>query len=51
MYAVRRATIVVCILLPILAIIAVGLRFAARKARKLPWLADDWVILVSLVSR
>ena len=38
---VRQATVIVSIVLPILAIAVAGLRFVARKARKLPLLADD----------
>ena len=34
----------------VLAVSAVGLRFLSRKVSDLPLLADDWVILVALVS-
>ena len=49
MIPIRSATVVLSIVLPIVAIASVGLRFAARKARKLPFLKDDWVGLVALV--
>lgn len=34
----------------VLAVSAVGLRFLSRRVSNLPYLADDWVILVALVS-
>lgn len=50
LYPVHKAALVLCILLPIFAVAAVSLRFYARKARRLPLLADDWSVLVSLVK-
>ena len=32
-----------------LAVTAVGLRFLSRKVSSMPYMADDWVILVALV--
>ena len=42
------ATLAVC--LPA-AYIAVVLRFASRRIGKIPWKADDWWLVVGLVSR
>lgn len=50
LHPVRKAALVVCIVLPVLAIAAVCLRFYARKARRLPLLADDWSVLFALVG-
>ena len=41
--------LVVNVVLPILAIIGVALRYAARLKKRQPLQADDWTILVSLV--
>lgn len=35
---------------PILAIVAVGLRFVARQIKGQKWGSDDWTIVVALVS-
>ena len=50
MHPVRKAILVVCILLPFLATLSVYFRFRARRTRKLPLLLDDWSALVALVS-
>ena len=50
MHPVRKATLAVCIILPIVATISVYFRFAARRVRKLPLLVDDWTALMSLVG-
>lgn len=50
MQPVRKATLIASVVLPILAIVTVYLRFYARRARKLPLLADDWSVLLALVS-
>ena len=49
MRPIQKATAAVCIVFSVLAIASVVLRFAARRARRLPLLADDWVILAALV--
>ena len=50
MQPVRKATLIASVVLPILAIVTVYLRFYARRARKLALLADDWSVLLALVS-
>ena len=50
MQPVRKATLIASVVLPILAIVTVSLRFYARRARKLALLADDWSVLLALVS-
>jgi hypothetical protein len=42
------ATIVTCIILPCLAVV---LRLTGRRFLRAPLLADDWLIIFSLVSR
>ena len=44
-----RSTLAANIVLPILAIIAVTLRFYARKLKSIPVKGDDYVILLALV--
>ena len=44
-------TIVVGILMAISATVAVLLRFAARRVRKQPFLADDYTIVAALVRK
>ena len=39
----------VCVVLIVLSTLAVVLRFVARKAARLPFLFDDWAILIALV--
>ena len=50
MLPVRKATLIVSVVLPVVAIVTICLRFYARRARKLPLLSDDWSILFALVS-
>ena len=45
-----KALVVVSIIFPILALIAVGLRLYARRIKSLALKADDYVILVALVD-
>lgn len=49
MRTIRDAILTVSVILPVLAIIAVYLRFYARRAMKLAYLADDWSVLPALV--
>lgn len=50
MGSVVSSAIAVSIVLPIFATCAVIARFLGRKLRKLSFLADDWVILVALIT-
>ena len=49
MYYLQRTMIVVNIVLPIIAALAVAARFQARRIKKLPIKADDWVIVMAMV--
>ena len=51
MYYLQRTIIVVSIVLPIIAALAVGARFKARRIKNLPIKADEWVIVVALVCQ
>ncbi|KAL8969734.1 MAG: hypothetical protein Q9197_004182 [Variospora fuerteventurae] len=50
MHPERSVLLAVCIVLPVLALVSVFLRFAARSSRKLPLLVDDWTALIALVT-
>lgn len=50
MYYYQNIFVAISTILPILALITVGLRFQARKTQRLSLNADDWVILAALVS-
>lgn len=45
----QAVTVAIGILMAVLSTIAVGLRFLARRNRKVGYGADDWTILVALV--
>lgn len=49
-YATRSSVVAVGVTLPLLAILAVGLRFYTRHAQKTSLWVDDWLTLPALVS-
>lgn len=42
--------VTISVLFIVTSVVAVVLRFIARKMRKLPWLIDDWFMLPALVG-
>lgn len=50
MKSLASAVLAISIVFPSLAIIFAGLRFAARRARSVAPQADDWMIVVTVVS-
>ena len=50
MYYLQRTMIAINVVLPLIATAATATRFQARRIKRLPLKADDWVILLALVS-
>jgi hypothetical protein len=50
MYYILEALLALSVILPVMSAVTVALRFYARHVRGLSWLADDWLVVVALVS-
>lgn len=49
MFYMQRTILVVSVVLPMVAALAVAARFQARRIKNLPIKADEWLIVVALV--